>query len=69
VYQEARRGCASYGQGAKCYAAAAGAFTEAASGPAVGKFTKLLDCGDSGVNNGSSLLGNAVADGSSFQSP
>jgi hypothetical protein len=67
VYQEARRGCIDFGQGAKCYAAAASAFTE--SGPGLGKFSRLLDCGDAGVNNGSSLLGSAVADGSMVQSP
>ena len=67
VYQEARQACIDYTKGAKCYAAAASAYTE--SGPGVGKFSKLLDCGDAGANLGSSLLANAVADGSMLRSP
>ena len=59
VYRQARHACASFEQGAKCYAAAAPDLHSAQAG-------KLLtSCADD-TNYASALLGAAVADGSAI---
>jgi hypothetical protein len=61
VYQLARQGCGAYDRAAACFDAAARAYTE--SGPGLGKFGRLVDCGDRNTNRGSRLLVNAVGSG------
>jgi hypothetical protein len=61
VYQVASQACTDFTRAAACFDAAARAYT--VSGPGLGKFGRLVDCGDHNTNHGSRLLVNAVADG------
>jgi hypothetical protein len=58
----AAQACAQFEQAAKCYAAAGRAFDPYTMSA---QFTKLLNCGDTDSSTGSSLIGEAVAVGSS----
>jgi uncharacterized RDD family membrane protein YckC len=62
AHDAAAQACAQFEQAAKCYAGAGRAFDPYTTSA---QFTKLLNCGDTDSSAGSSLIGEAVAVGSS----
>jgi uncharacterized RDD family membrane protein YckC len=61
AHHAAAQACAQFEQAANCYAAAGRAFDPYTPSA---RFNKLLNCGDTDANAGSSLIGDAVAVGS-----
>jgi hypothetical protein len=69
VDRMAARACQDFEQGAAYYAAAARFIGPDGSATDPRKVTSLLGRGDAGVNQGSNIMSNAVADGSFIGSP
>ena len=65
----AARACQDFEQGAAYYAAAARFMGPDGSATDQGQVTRLLGRGDAGVNRGSNIMSNAVADGSFIGPP
>jgi hypothetical protein len=66
LYHLARQACAGFVQGARCYAAAdrdSAGFDPTDTKPQP-RFSRLLHCGDAGVNKGTEFLSNALSNGS-----
>lgn len=70
VYRQASRACGRFKRAAACYSAAAKAFSynPAASKPGA-KFPRLLNCGDTAVTNGASLIAIATSNASFLRTP